>query len=55
MIPLKKILHFMQLREDYLDAGKISNFLFTNEKVNKTDSLQPSGCNRALVCKMSIS
>ena len=32
------------------NAGKIDNFSFTYEKVNKTDSLQPSGCNGPLVC-----
>ena len=31
------------------NAGKIAYFSFTNEKYNKTDSLQPSGCNGPLV------
>ena len=28
-----------------VDVGKIDNLSFTYEKVYKTDSLQPSGCN----------
>ena len=30
-------------------AGKIAQFSFTYEKVNKTDSVQPYGCNGPLV------
>ena len=31
------------------NAGEIAHFSFTYEKVNKTDSLQQSCCNRPLV------
>ena len=31
------------------DAGVIADFSFTYEKINKTDSLQPSGCNGPFV------
>ena len=34
------------------NAGKIAHFIFTYEKVDKTDSLQPSGCNGLLVLKV---
>ena len=33
----------------YFYAGKIAHFCFTDEKVNKTDSLQPSGISRQYV------
>ena len=31
------------------NAGKMAHFSFTYEKVDKTDSLQPSGCIEPLV------
>ena len=31
------------------NTGKLAHFSFTFEKVNKTDSLQPSSCNEMLV------
>ena len=36
------------------NAGKIANFSFRYEKVNKTDSLQPSCCNGPLVIEIAI-
>ena len=35
----------------YFYAGKITNFPFTYEKVNKTNSLKPFGCNGPLAIK----
>ena len=34
---------------DYIFAGKFAQFSFTYEKVNRTDSLQPSSCDGPLV------
>ena len=38
----------------YFYVQKIAHFSFAYEKANKTDSLQPSGCNGLLVSLMIL-